>query len=79
MLRVKHGAYFVADCRTVAEVAALVDLATLVPEQWSSGPWGHHSPFVWRCCSSLSTVSTLGRVPPEVTRGTVTASCGRSR
>ena len=32
MLRVKHGTYFVADCRTVAEVAELVDLATLVPE-----------------------------------------------
>ena len=35
MLRVKHGTYFVADCRTVAEVAELVDLATLVP---SNGP-----------------------------------------
>ena len=32
MLRVRHGSYFVADCRTVAEVARLVDLATLVPE-----------------------------------------------
>jgi len=25
--------YLVADCRTVAEVAQLVDLATMVPEQ----------------------------------------------
>lgn len=33
MLRVRHGTHFVADCRTVAEVAALVDLAPLVPEQ----------------------------------------------
>ena len=28
--------YLVADCRTVAEVAELVDLATLVPEQRSN-------------------------------------------
>lgn len=33
MLRVRHGTYFVADCATVAEVAQLVDLASLVPEQ----------------------------------------------
>jgi len=33
MLRVRHGTYVVADCRTVAEVARLVDLAALVPEQ----------------------------------------------
>src|SRR5215218_9247588 len=33
MLRVRHGTYFVADCTTVAEVAQLVDLASLVPEQ----------------------------------------------
>jgi hypothetical protein len=32
-LRVRHGSYFVADCATVAEVAQLVDLASLVPEQ----------------------------------------------
>jgi hypothetical protein len=32
MLR-KHGTYFVVDCATVPEVAQLVDLATLVPEQ----------------------------------------------
>lgn len=32
MLRVKHGTYFVADCASVAEVAELVDLATLFPE-----------------------------------------------
>jgi hypothetical protein len=35
MLRVKHGTFFVADCRTVAELAELVDLSTLVPEQRS--------------------------------------------
>src|SRR5215203_1702762 len=28
MLRVKHGTYFVADCRIVAEVAELVDAGT---------------------------------------------------
>ena len=33
MLRVRRGTYLVADCATVAEVAQLVDLATLVPEQ----------------------------------------------
>ena len=33
MPRVKHGTCFVADCATVPEVAQLVDLATLVPEQ----------------------------------------------
>ncbi len=33
MLRVRHGTYFVRDCRTVAEVAELVDLSTLMPEQ----------------------------------------------
>jgi hypothetical protein len=27
MLRVRHDTYFVRDCRTVAEVAELVDLA----------------------------------------------------
>lgn len=31
-LRVRRGTYFVADCATVAEVAQLVDLASLVPE-----------------------------------------------
>ena len=35
MLRVKHGTYLVADCATIAEVAQLVDLASLVPEQRS--------------------------------------------
>jgi hypothetical protein len=29
MLRVRKGTYYVADCRSVAEVAKLVDLATL--------------------------------------------------
>jgi hypothetical protein len=33
MLRVRRDSYLVADCATVAEVAQLVDLATLVPEQ----------------------------------------------
>jgi len=33
MLRVRRGSYLVADCATVAEVGALVDLASLVPEQ----------------------------------------------
>ena len=33
MLRVRRGRYLVADCATVDEVARLVDLATLVPEQ----------------------------------------------
>ena len=33
MLRVRRGRCLVADCATVAEVAQLVDLATLVPEQ----------------------------------------------
>jgi hypothetical protein len=33
MLRVKRGRYWVADCRTVDEVAKHVDLAELVPEQ----------------------------------------------
>jgi hypothetical protein len=44
-LRVKRGSYFVADCATVAEVAKLVDLATLkevptqrLPEQHSQRP-----------------------------------------
>ena len=32
-VRVRHGTYFVADCATGGEVARLVDLATLVPEQ----------------------------------------------
>jgi hypothetical protein len=32
MLRVRRGTYLVADCATVADVAELVDLATLVPE-----------------------------------------------
>jgi hypothetical protein len=32
MLRVRRGSYLVADCSSVAEVARLVDLATLVPE-----------------------------------------------
>jgi hypothetical protein len=31
MLRVSKGTYYVADCRTVAEVAKLVDLAQLEP------------------------------------------------
>ena len=35
MLRVRLGTYLVADCATLAEVAKLVDLATLVPEQRS--------------------------------------------
>ena len=33
MLRVRRGSCLVADCATAAEFAALVDLATLVPEQ----------------------------------------------
>jgi hypothetical protein len=34
MLRVRYGrSYYVADCATVEEVARLVDLATLLPEQ----------------------------------------------
>lgn len=33
MLRVKHGPYWVADCRTVDAVAEHVDVAGLVPEQ----------------------------------------------
>jgi hypothetical protein len=33
MLTVKRGSYLVADCRTVAEVARYVDLATPAPEQ----------------------------------------------
>jgi hypothetical protein len=33
MLRVRKGTYYVADCRSVADVAKLVDLAPLVPEQ----------------------------------------------
>ena len=36
MLRVRKGSYYVQDCRTVGEVAELVDLATLVPEQGGS-------------------------------------------
>jgi hypothetical protein len=32
-LRVHRGTYFLADCATVEEVARLVDLAILVPEQ----------------------------------------------
>ena len=32
-LRVRNGPSFVAGCATVEEVAQLVDLATLVPEQ----------------------------------------------
>ena len=32
MLRVRHGSFYVADCRTVAEVAKLVDLAKLEPQ-----------------------------------------------
>jgi hypothetical protein len=31
-LRVQRGSYFVADCATVAEVARLVDLATLTED-----------------------------------------------
>ena len=33
MLRVRRGTYLVVDCATVAEVARLVDLATLVPSR----------------------------------------------
>jgi hypothetical protein len=33
MLRVKRGPYWVADCRSVDEVAKHVDVASLVPEQ----------------------------------------------
>jgi len=33
MLRVRRGTYLVADCCTAEEVARIVDLATLVPEQ----------------------------------------------
>ena len=33
MLRVRHGSYVVIDCRSIDEVAAVVDLASLVPEQ----------------------------------------------
>jgi len=33
MLRVKRGPYWVADCRSVDEVAMHVDLAAPVPEQ----------------------------------------------
>jgi hypothetical protein len=33
ILRVRKGTYYIADCRTVDQVAKLVDLATLVPEQ----------------------------------------------
>ena len=36
-LRVRRGSYVVADCSTVAEVAAFVDLADLVSEQRVSG------------------------------------------
>ena len=32
MLRVKRGPYFVADCRSIDEVAQHVDLASLVPQ-----------------------------------------------
>jgi len=31
MLRVRHGSYYLADSRTVAEVATLIDLARLEP------------------------------------------------
>jgi hypothetical protein len=31
MLRVRKGTYWVRDCRTIAEVAKLLDLATLTP------------------------------------------------
>jgi hypothetical protein len=33
MLRVCRGTHLVADCASVAEVAELVDLASLIPEQ----------------------------------------------
>ena len=33
MLRDRRGSYLVADCASVSEVAELVDLATLVPDQ----------------------------------------------
>jgi hypothetical protein len=33
MLRVTRRGYFIADCRSVDEVAAYVDLAALVAEQ----------------------------------------------
>jgi hypothetical protein len=33
MLRVRKGSYLIRDCGSVAEVARLVDLATLMPEQ----------------------------------------------
>jgi hypothetical protein len=36
VLRVTRGPYFVADCRSVEEVAKHVDLTELVPEQRSS-------------------------------------------
>jgi hypothetical protein len=32
MLRVCKDSYLVADCRTIEEVARIVDLATLAPE-----------------------------------------------
>jgi hypothetical protein len=33
LLRVRQGPYWLRDCRTVAEVAQVVDMATLVPRQ----------------------------------------------
>jgi hypothetical protein len=36
VLRVKRGTCYVADCATIGEVAELVDLSTLVPEQRGS-------------------------------------------
>ena len=36
VLRVTHGTCYVADCATIGEIAELVDLSTLVPEQRGS-------------------------------------------
>ena len=35
VLRVSWRGYWQADCKTTAEVAGLVELATLVPEGWA--------------------------------------------
>ena len=39
MLRVKRGPYFVADCRSVEEVAKHVDLAELGRSNGADGSW----------------------------------------
>jgi hypothetical protein len=46
MLRVRKGTYLIRDCASVAEVAQLVDLARLMPEQRAADTPTSRAPVV---------------------------------